>query len=195
MAEYLYSKKPKFLKTLGSILIFIVESALVVGLAFLIIHFAVEKNIIVGDSMAPTLSDSSEILINKLAYVRKGPERNDVIVFNQGRDDKAYLNVKRVIGIPGDTVEILGGKVFINGELFEETVKVEDMRLAGLAASEVILQENEYFVLGDNRNSSEDSRFANVGLVVKDDIYGKAVLMIKPDIAFVKDLNLKEKDN
>ncbi len=192
MAEYLYTKKPKFLKTLKQILIFLVESAAVVVLAWLIIRFAVEKNIIVGDSMAPTLSDSSVILINKLAYIRKAPKRNDVIVFNQGKDDRTYLNVKRVIGIPGDTVEILNGKVYINGSLYEEQINVEDMRLAGLAASEITLEDNEYFVLGDNRNSSEDSRFANVGMVIRDDIVGKAVLVIKPEIAFVNDLNLKK---
>ncbi len=192
MAEYLYSKKPKFLKTLRSILLFLVESAAVVFMAWLIIHFVIEKNIIVGDSMSPTLTDSSVILINKLAYARKAPKRNDVIVFNQGKDDKAYLNVKRVIGIPGDTVEILNGKVYINGEPFEERINVEDMRLAGLAASEIVLEDNEYFVLGDNRNSSEDSRFANVGMVIRDDIVGKAVLVIKPEIAFINDLNLKK---
>lgn len=194
MAEYLYSKKPKFLKTLKKILLFIAESVLVVLAAWLIIHFAVEKNIIVGDSMAPTLEDESVILINKLAYVRKAPERNDVVVFNQGKGDRTYLNVKRVIGLPGDKLEILNGKVFINDELFQEEIKVEDMRLAGLAASGIYLQDNEYFVLGDNRNSSEDSRFANVGLVVRDDIYGKAIVVIKPQIAFIRDLNLKEKE-
>ena len=192
MAEYLYSKKPKFLRTLRRILVFLVESALAVLLAWLIIHFCIEKNVIVGDSMSPTLPDSSVIIINKLAYIRKSPERNDVIVFNQGDESNSYLNVKRVIGIPGDTVEILNGKVYINGELFEEQVNTEDIRVAGLAASGITLLENEYFVLGDNRNSSEDSRFANVGLISGDDIYGKAVFMIKPEIAMIKDLNLKD---
>ena len=83
-------------------------------------------------------------------------------------------------GLPGDTIEIVEGVVYINGEKLQEVIDVEAMRVAGIAQEPVVLQENEFFVLGDNRNSSEDSRFANVGIVVKKDIIGKAWIRLKP---------------
>ena len=180
MDMYLYSKKPKIKQIVKAIILWIVEILLVIGVAYLIIEYAVEKTTMMGVSMNTTLKDQEKIIINKLAYIRKAPERFDVIVFKQSSNEHSYYNIKRVIGIPGDTIEIVEGFVFINGEKLNEVIDVETMRVAGIAQEPVELQENEFFVLGDNRNSSEDSRFANVGIVVKKDIIGKAWIRLKP---------------
>lgn len=180
MDMYLYSNKSKIKQRIKAILIWIIEILLVIGIAYLIIEYAVEKTTMMGVSMSDTLEDEDKIIINKLAYLRKAPERFDVIVFKQSTNEHSYYNIKRVIGVPGDIVEIIDGSVFINGEKLAEVIEVEPMRVAGIAQEPVELQENEFFVLGDNRNSSEDSRFANVGIVVKKDIIGKAWIRLKP---------------
>lgn len=184
----LNSKKPKWRKLLRESMIFITELLIVVLAAYLVIEFAVEKTTMLGVSMETTLSDGDKIIVNKLAYLRTEPERYDVIVFKQSGKEHSYYNVKRVIGIPGDTIEISNGIVYLNGRAAEEVIPVEPMRLSGLAETEIRLEENEYFVLGDNRNSSEDSRFANIGLVVRDDIIGKAWLKLSP-FSFISKIN------
>ena len=191
MDMYLYSKKPKIKQIIKAIILWIVEILLVIGAAYLIIEYAVEKTTMMGASMSSTLKDEEKIIINKLAYIRKNPERFDVIVFKQSSNEHSYYNIKRVIGIPGDTVEIVEGYVFINGEKLNEVIDVEVMRVAGIAQEPVELQENEFFVLGDNRNSSEDSRFANVGIVVKKDIIGKAWIRLKP-FAIIDKINRED---
>ena len=180
MDMYLYSKKPKIKQIIKAVVLWIVEIALVILAAYLIIEYAMEKTTMMGVSMSSTLKDEDKIIINKLSYFRKSPERFDVIVFKQSSNEHSYYNIKRVIGLPGDTIEIVEGVVYINGEKLQEVIDVEAMRVAGIAQEPVVLQENEFFVLGDNRNSSEDSRFANVGIVVKKDIIGKAWIRLKP---------------
>ena len=180
MDMYLYSKKPKIKQIIKAVILWIVEIALVILAAYLIIEYAMEKTTMMGVSMSSTLKDEDKIIINKLSYLRKSPERFDVIVFKQSSNEHSYYNIKRVIGLPGDTIEIVEGVVYINGEKLQEVIDVESMRVAGIAQEPVVLQENEFFVLGDNRNSSEDSRFANVGIVVKKDIIGKAWIRLKP---------------
>jgi len=133
-----------------------------------------------GVSMNTTLNEGDKIIINKMAYLRKEPQRNDVIVFSQSKNGHGYYNIKRVIGLPGETVEIINGAVFIDGTKLQEVIPVEPMRVAGLADEAIVLGENEFFVLGDNRNYSEDSRFANIGIIVRNDIIGKAWLRLEP---------------
>ena len=189
--DFIYkTKKPKASKIIKKVVFFILESVIAVALGYAVIRFATEKTIMVGGSMEKTLFNDDVLIINKLAYRKEGPKRNDVIVFNQSRNEHSFYNVKRVIGIPGDTVEIMNGKVYINGEEFSEKVNVESMRLSGIADDPVTLLENEYFVLGDNRNLSEDSRYSNIGLVSVNDIIGKAVLRISPKVALIDKLNL-----
>ena len=176
----LYKKPPKYKKYIKSVILWIVEIILVILAAYLIIEYAVEKTTMMGISMNTTLNDGDKIIINKVAYLKKEPKRYDVIVFNQSKSGHGYYNIKRVIGLPGETIEIVKGYIYINGEKLEEEIKVEPMHIAGLAEEEILLDENEFFVLGDNRNSSEDSRFANIGIIVKSDIIGKAWLRLSP---------------
>ncbi len=180
MDMYINSKKPKFKKFFKSLLLWVIELVLVILAAYLIIEYAVEKTTMLGVSMNTTLNEGEKIIVNKLAYLRGEPERYDVIVFSQSKSGHGYYNIKRVIGLPGETVEIVNGEVYINGVRLTEVIEVEPMRVAGLADNAIVLDENEFFVLGDNRNYSEDSRFANIGIIVKNDIIGKAWIRLEP---------------
>lgn len=190
--EYLYTKKTNIFKTIRKIIFFILESVLAVVLGWLVIKFAVEKNVMVGNAMSKTIEDKDVLIINKLAYKRSAPERFDVIAYNQSGSEHSFYTVRRIIGLPGEKVLISDGMIYINGELLEEKINVEPMRLAGLAEEEIELQENEYFVLADNRNDAEDSRFSNVGLISGSSIIGKAVIRLSPTLSIVDKLNLKE---
>ena len=175
------------------IVVWILQLGAAVGLAWVLIHVSVERTVMTGSSMEPTLADGTSIVINKIAYWIGDPGRYDVIVFRQSGSEHSYYNIKRVIGLPGETVRIADGIVYINGEALQEPMNVEAVRIGGLAEEDLTLDENEYFVLGDNRNNSEDSRFANIGCIVRDDIIGKAWLTLSP-FNFVDKLNPADVD-
>lgn len=186
-------KGPVIKKVILSLLIWFVEIAAVIGLAYFIANYALEKTVMPGQSMEKTLKDQDKIIINKFAYVFHKPKRYDVIVFKQSNKEHSYLNVKRVIGLPGETVQIKGGKVYINGEELKERAVTDSIENPGLAEEDIKLDENEFFVLGDNRNNSEDSRFANIGNIVKEDIIGKAWIR-QNGFAFINKLNIAKEE-
>ena len=138
----------------------------------------------VGESMEPTLKSGDRVLINRLVYEIKSPSYGDLIVFKPNGNQNAHYHIKRVVGKPGDTITIKSGRVFVNGELLNETVQTANMQDAGLAEEGVKLGADEYFVLGDNRNNSEDSRSANIGNVKKEDILGQAWFVVTPGERF-----------
>lgn len=180
-------RKKRLIKEL---IIWIVDILLVLGAAYYISFYMLEKTAVIGDSMSPTLEEGEKILINRFIYRFRDPERFDVIVYKQSNKEHSYYDVKRVIGLPGETVKIdEEGRIWIDGGLLEETVNVEAMNNSGLAEEGMLLDEGEFFVLGDNRNQSEDSRFANVGNVVKGDIIGKAWIRLEP-FSFISELNI-----
>lgn len=185
-----HEKKLSVKKIVKEIIIWAVEIALVIALAYCIIKYAVEKTEMIGVSMESTLGDKDEILINKISYRIHEPERFDVVVFKQSNKEHSYYNVKRIIGLPGETVRIQNSIIYINDVAIEDLVVADNMNNPGLAGDGVTLEENEYFVLGDNRNNSEDSRFANVGNITRDEIVGKAWLRLN-SFAFINQLNLK----
>ncbi|MCI9104308.1 MAG: signal peptidase I [Lachnospiraceae bacterium] len=136
-----------------------------------------------GNSMSPLLNSKDVVLMNQLGYDLGKPARFDVVVFE--REDHK-MNIKRVIGLPGETVQIVNGQILVNGQVLDmgETGEMKKIALAGLAENPVELGENEYFLLGDNRDSSEDSRFSNVGNVRLDQIIGKVWFRIHPAMEF-----------
>ncbi len=143
--------------------------------------------------METTLSDGDTIIVNKFAYLFQGPGRGDVIVFKQSGREHDYYDVKRVVGLPGEVVQIVDGAVYINGKEMPEKINCERMAIPGLAKDSLTLEEGEYFVLGDNRNNSEDSRFANVGTIVRAEIVGKAWLRLN-EFGFIGTMNLYKEE-
>lgn len=170
---YEKEKKSKS-KVAKDIALWVFEIVLAVVIAFVCVYFIGQKTTAVGQSMEPTVEAGKKVWINKAAYILATPKRNDVIVFKPNGNKSAHSSIKRVIGVPSDTVQIKDGKVYINGEELKENY--DAINDAGLAKDEIKLGIEEYFVLGDNRNNSEDSRYADVGLVKLEDIEGKAWL-------------------
>lgn len=148
--------------------------------AFVLVWFFGKRVSNVGDSMNPQIANGDIVLVNTLIYNAKNPSRGDVIVFKPQGDESMHSYMKRVIGLPGETVEIKGGIIYIDGKELKEDYKTSVMKDAGLAAEKIQLKKQEYFVLGDNRLSSTDSRSLEVGNVKKTEIEGKAWLKASP---------------
>lgn len=169
------------------VLTWTVEILITLLLAFTCVYFIGLRTSVVGQSMAKTLNGGDEILVNRFVYKVTNPKPNDIIVFLPNGNEKSHYYVKRVIAVPGDTVLIQNGAVYVNGELFDEEIDVASIEDAGLAAEEITLGSDEFFVLGDNRNNSEDSRYANIGNIKKEYIIGKAWFRVAPwgDFGFI----------
>ena len=182
-------KKKVNIPIIKEVITWVVEIAIVLGIAFVFVYYIGMRTSVVGQSMTPVLKNNQEILINRFVYLLTDPKPNDIIVFLPNGNEKSHYYVKRVIGTPGDTVQIQEGTVFVNGEPFEEAVETDAILDAELAGEEILLGEDEYFVLGDNRNNSDDSRYANIGNVKKQHIIGKAWFITSPyeDFGFIKD--------
>lgn len=176
---HFYQKKKKLNKSvLRECATALFYMAAAVLLAFVLVFCMGIKTSVIGDSMSPTLTNGQEILINRLIYSVSTPKRGDVVVFLPNGNENAHYYVKRVVGLPGETIQIRNGQVYIDGERYSGVAydKISD---AGIAEYPVTIGKNEYFVLGDNVNSSEDSRSANIGVVHADDIIGKAWFHMK----------------
>ena len=171
-------KKDVNFPLLKEIFSWIIEIAIVLMMAFVLVYFIGMRTSVVGQSMSETLENGDQILVNRFMYKVIGPKANDVIVFLPNGNEKSHYYVKRVIGVPGDTVQIKDGRIYVNGTEFTEKADVAAIEDAGLAADAVTLGDDEYFVLGDNRNNSEDSRYANIGNIKREYIIGKAWFVI-----------------
>ncbi|MCQ2493064.1 MAG: signal peptidase I [Lachnospiraceae bacterium] len=151
--------------------------------SFLLVKFVGQRTIVDGSSMNNTLQDGDNVWVNKIVYRFSDPQRFDIVVFPPDDTDQKTYYIKRVIGLPGETVQIgLDGTIFINGEPLEESYgrEIIDSNHIYRAAEPVVLGEDEYFVMGDNRNNSVDSRLPSVGNVEKRKIIGKAVFRFYP---------------
>ena len=163
----------------GEILSFLLDVVVVVGITFLIIHYVGQRTYVSGSSMENTLSDGDNLIVDKITYRFSDPKRYDIIVFPYQYEENTYF-IKRIIGLPGETVQIVDGIIYIDGEALQESYGREVMKNSGLAADPVTLGEDEYFVLGDNRNDSTDSRDPSVGKIPRDRIIGRAWVRIWP---------------
>lgn len=166
----------------------IFEIIVTVVFAVLVAISAFQTVTLQESAMEPTYSVGEKFFVNRAVYKIKSPKRGDVIVFRTSASDDAALHIRRVIGLPGETVLIKDGQVYINGKVYEENGAYPDITNAGLADSSITLESGEYFVLGDNRNNSEDSRFSDIGNINKKYIVGKLWLTVSPKskIGFVK---------
>ena len=151
----------------------------VVAVTFLFVQFVGQRTHVNGDSMNVTLEDGDNLIVDKLSYRFSEPERYDIIVFPYQYQEKTYY-IKRIIGMPGETVQIIDGMVYIDGEMLDESYGKEVMQYSGVASDPIELGNDEYFVLGDNRNNSSDSRDPSVGNIKEDQIIGKAFIRIWP---------------
>ncbi len=151
----------------------------VILLVFILHTYVGQKVVVDGSSMNPTLENEDNLWVDKLRYKVTDPQRFDVIVFPY-RKGSDILFIKRIIGLPDETVQIDNGNIYINGELLVEQYGNAPMIDPGVASSKVVLAHDEYFVLGDNRNNSNDSRKSDVGNIKRENIMGKAVLRLTP---------------
>lgn len=173
----LEEEKPKSI--FREILSWVLYIGAVVALSYLIVTFVGVRTRVQGESMMPTLHNQDHLIVDKLTYRFKDPERYEIIVFPYKYKENTHY-IKRIIGLPGETVQIIDGAVYIDGELLGEDYGAEEMWEAGIAADPVTLGEDEYFVLGDNRNHSTDSRMPNVGVLKRKDLEGRAWVRIWP---------------
>lgn len=143
-------------------------------------QYVMQKTIVDGESMEPTLQNGNHLLIDKMTYHFAKPKRFDIIVFYPYEKEKHEYFVKRVIALPGETIQIKGNRIFINGKRIYEQYGKDPMTYAGIAKQPILLGKDEYFVLGDNREISLDSRYEEVGLVHKKSIAGRAIFRMWP---------------
>lgn len=170
-------KKRKLLSIVMELLFYVV---LIYVCAIIVPNHVIQRTIVDGPSMENTLHDGENVLVEKFLFKYKGLERFDVVVFYPyGRGHTDYY-VKRVIGLPGETVQIIGSDIYINSKLLEENYGKNEITNAGIAKDPITLSDDEIFVLGDNREVSLDSRYPEVGPVPLDYIGGRVVLRIYP---------------
>ena len=157
----------------------VIECAIVIFIAYTLVTFFGCRTTVVGNAMNDTLTNEEQILVNRFVYNVSSPKQGDVIAFLPNGNEKSHYYVRRVVACPGDTIQIKEGVVYVNGEVYQEKIMVASIEDAGVASEEIKLGDDEYFVLGDNRNNSEDSRLANIGNVKKSYIIGKAWFYFK----------------
>lgn len=150
-------------------------------IVFLFRNLVMEQVQVGGQSMESTLQDGDILLVEKRTYEKNNPERYDIVVLNtEGNSMWGQQYVKRIIGLPGETIQIKKGKVWIDGKELKEPFDFEEIEDGGLATEKIGLEENEYFVLGDNRNNSKDSRHLEIGTVNLKQIKGKVWMRVYP---------------
>ena len=157
----------------------IIYILIIIGLTYLIITYVGQRTRVSGSSMETTLSDGDNLIVDKISYRFRDPKRYDIIVFPYKYEENTYY-IKRIIGLPGETVQVKNGEVYIDGEILGEDYGAEAMEDAGIASEPIELGTDEYFVLGDNRNHSSDSRDPSVGVLRREDLIGRAWIRIYP---------------
>ena len=147
---------------------------------YLVIHFVGQRTQVQGSSMEPKLSSEDNLIVDKISYRFHDPERYDIVVFPFRYEENTFY-IKRVIGLPGETIRIDEmGNILIDGEILEESYGKEVIQNPGRAYEDIVLADDEYFLMGDNRNNSTDSRDPSVGNVRRDEIIGREWLRIRP---------------
>ena len=147
------------------------------------IYLSGQQMKITGSAMYPTLSDQDTVIVDRISYHFRRPRRFDIVVFPFEFQENTS-SVRRVIALPGETVQISEGRIYVNGQLLEEPETFDLIEQPGLASTTVTLNEDEYFVLGDNRNNSSDSRDPTLGSIRREDIEGRVWMRTAPLLKF-----------
>ncbi len=173
-----------YLSYIPMIAVWIFRVAGICVFAFLIVWHLGQRVSMIGDSMNPVLRNGDVVLVNRLVYNARRPRRGDIIVFKPKGNENSHYYIKRVIGLPGEKVEFRENEIYINGNRLEEKYQSTAVDRTGIVTEEMELGSDEYFVLGDDRENSEDSRDADVGNVKREYIFGKAWFVISPRDSF-----------
>ena len=170
-------------KELFSLIIYI---GIVILISYLLITYVGQRTTVNGSSMETTLYDGDNLWVDKFTYHFNDPERFDIVVFPYPQNEEIFY-VKRIIGLPGETIQITpDGNIYINGELLTESYGKEIIMDGGVASDPITIGPDEYFVMGDNRNDSRDSRWQDVGLIPRDKFVGKVAFRLSPMDSFGK---------
>lgn len=162
------------------ILGYVAYFAMIIIIALLLVKFVGQRTIVHGSSMVPTREDGDNLIADKVTYRFRDPERFEIIVFPYEYEEGTYY-IKRIIGLPGETVYIdEDGNIWIDGEILEEHYGADPIEYQGLAAEEIVLADDEYFCLGDNRLVSKDSRYSDVGNIKREEIIGRTIFRMWP---------------
>lgn len=180
MSNLTFGKKKRRVNydLLREVLTWTFQIAIVCFIAFVLVWYFGMRVSMIGDSMKPRLSNGDITLVNKLAYNMGTPKRGDVVAFQPNGNESAHYYIKRIVGLPGETIEIRDGNIIVNGKKIKERYDTTQIEDAGLLSEPMKLGNNEYFVLGDDRQNSEDSRNAEIGNVKRTDIAGKVWFVI-----------------
>ena len=173
-----------YLSYIPMIAVWIFRVAGICVFAFLIVWHLGQRVSMIGDSMNPILRNGDVVLVNRLVYNARRPRRGDIIVFKPKGNENSHYYIKRVIGLPGEKVEFRENEIYINGNRLEEKYQSTAVDRTGIVTEKMELGSDEYFVLGDDRENSEDSRDADVGNVKREHIFGKAWFVITPRDSF-----------
>lgn len=166
---------------LRNILLWAFEILVTILFAYVVVYFFGQSRTNIGQSMDVTLSGGDTVLLNVLAYQLGSPKRGDVISFKPNGTQTGHSSIKRIIGLPGETIQIRDGMIYIDGNVYLEKKSYPVITNPGMASGEIRIGERQYFVLGDNRNNSEDSRSVGIGLVNAEYIEGKVWFVLSSD--------------
>ena len=178
--SFYHRKKKINTGILKEILIWAVEILLTVAVTVIVVSLFGFRISVVGSSMSPTLANGETILVNRFVYHLFDPKPNDLVVFRPNGNENSHYYIKRVVAVPGDTVQIKEGEIYVNGAHIQEEAAASAVENALSAEEEITIGEDEYFVIGDNSSNSEDSRYASIGNVKKEYIIGKAWCIVSP---------------
>lgn len=189
MAELKFGKTKRRVNydLIREILVWTFRIAVVCLVAFVLVWYWGKRVSVIGDSMNPELQNGNVALMNRLVYNMSTPKRGDVIAFRPNGNEKSHYYMKRIVGLPGETIEISEGKILVNGKEIKEKYKTTAIEEVGVLKEPMKLGDNEYFVLGDDRMNSEDSRSADIGNVKRSEIEGKVWFVVsRKNFGFVR---------
>jgi len=175
------------MSTMASIGLLILQIALVCVVGYVVVHYYGQRLSNTGEAMVPVLDNGEVVLVDRLIYNAISPRRGHVVAFRPHGNENANIAIRRVIAVSGETIQIVDGRIMVNDEVIA-LANLEDVEIeyAGLATYPITLEANEFFVIGDNHQSSVDSRMSDIGVVRRSDLYGRVWFSIGKNRGFVR---------